>query len=190
MEGGTGGQSRRAWVGTGEVIQDEVKMEKFQENRGDKSEASNCDNTVKVLDQQTLDNVPYATEETSSMNELSTVEEGISIEEKYEVSNKTSGFITQEYPDNLGHDEEKGIEVDTEDMNSIENVAKNWLDKKDIHSFKKTKDENEEWSSMEISSTSSGISPNHSTGKFCKTSLTMHQLTVVTSCLVLYCLCR
>ena len=165
-------------MGTEEVIEDEVIMEKNQENRGDKSEASNCDNTEKVLDKQTLDNVPNATVETLSMGELSTVEEGISIEEKYEVSDETSGFITQEYPDNLGDDEEKRVAGDEEDMDNVDNIANNWLYTKDIHGFQKTNDENEEWSSMEISSTSSGVSPNHSTGKFYIILLTMRLLTV------------
>ena len=167
--GGYGGET---------VTENEPMMAKFGENgmdQGDDTsiEALTLENTEKVLDGQTIDNVPIASKETLSVEELLTgekeAEDSGEERQKQKVGDETSFCKEQEELGNLAADEAKRFLGETMIMDSFENIATN----KCIEETEEIDDlcqnieneNNEEWSSMEISTTgSSGASPDISTG--------------------------
>ena len=160
------------------VTENEPMMAKFGENginQGDDTsiEALTLENTEKVLDGQTIDNVPIASKETLSVEELSTgekeAENSGEERQKQKVGDETSFCKELEDLDNLAADEAKNIEGETVEMDSFENIATNkcFEEAEEINDLcqKIESENNEEWSSMEISTTgSSGASPDISAG--------------------------
>ena len=149
------------WSCSDEVTKSEAIMANFDENGGDDSsvEALTWDDTEKVLDGQTIDNVPNAT---LSVDEVSTSEkEGE--EERFEGKCEVGG-------DPSFCQKREEMAADEVKRESFENIANNNLEtREEPDDCEKSEDEtlNDEWSSMEISTDSSGASPNRSTGAYC-----------------------
>ena len=158
------------WSRSGEVTESEPIMANSDENGRDDSsvEELTWDNTEKMLDGQTIENVPNATiNETLSVDEVSTSEKG---EKEGRFEGKCQvGCKNQEDLEEMAADEVKREREDMTDE-SLENLANNSLEtREEPDDCEKSEDEtlNDEWSSMEISTDSSGASPNHSTGAYC-----------------------
>ena len=160
------------WSRSDEVRESEAMMAKFDKNGMDDSsvEALTWEDTEKVLDGQTIEIVPNNATINETVDEVSTsekeVKKGERFEGKCEVGGKPSFCKEQEDLEEMVADE---VKQESEDMESFENVAKTLETRENPDDCEKSEDEtlNDEWSSMEISTDSSGASPDHSTGVYC-----------------------
>ena len=158
------------WSRSDEVRESEEIMANFDENGRDDSsvETLTWDDTKKVLDGQTIEIVPNNATINETVDEVSTSEKeekkGERFEGKCEVGGKPSSCQKQEDLDEMAADE---VKQERWGMKSFENNSLKTREEPD--DCEKSEDEtlNDEWSSMEISTDSSGASPNHSTGVYC-----------------------